>query len=138
MGVVCVAMSVPGTYYSGPRATYHRAGPSYRGECAFSPPVVPHLPRPYAAAPQGNGAPPPYPDLAGSTAMYTRDHTPGKFLAKACQGNIHALKVFLAQRGDINVQLEENELQVLLREVGGDCLRGNPSKKSIVGDIELG
>jgi len=70
--------------------------------------------------------------------MYTRDHTPGKFLAKACQGNIHALKVYLAQRGDINVQLEENELQVLLREVGGDCLRGNPSKTSIVGDIELG
>merc|ERR1711907_146470 len=116
----------------GPRQTLHRAGPAYRGETAFSPPVVPHHPQPFSVAPKGSTASRPYPDLAGSVAHYTRSFTPGKFLAKVCLGELPGVKTYLAERGDINVRLDEGELAVLQREVGGDCGRGNPSFKSQV------
>merc|ERR1712216_384101 len=120
------------------RHTYHRAGPSYRGETAFSPPVVPHHPQPFSVASKGATATRPYPDLAGACALYTRSFTPGKFLAKVSSGELSGVKTYLAERGDINVQLDEGELAVLQREVGGDCRGGNPAFSGAVGDVEIG
>ena len=90
---------------------------------------------------QGASAPAPYPDLAGTVSLYTRDFTPGKVLAKVslsvvplvksaftqphrqvALGDVTGIKIYLAQRGDINVQLEEGELAVLLQARLPMCL----------------
>lgn len=55
-----------------------------------------------------------------------------------CLGNVVSLKAFLAQRGDINCQLDENELAVLHAEVGGDAFRGNPAFAANIADVCVG
>merc|ERR1712086_1096880 len=102
----------------GMRQVHHRAGPSYRGETAFSPNVVPHLAQPFSVASQGSSVPPPYPDLGGPVATSTIDFTPGLVLAKVALSVLPGLKTYLAQRGDINVQLDESELDILFHEIG--------------------
>jgi hypothetical protein len=99
---------------------------------------VPNLPQPFAAAPTGASAPAPYPDLAGQVGIYTKDFGPGKVLAKVCLGEVMGIKMYLAQRGDINVQLDAGELEVLKKEIGGDSALGNPAFAARIGDIEIG
>lgn len=48
------------------------------------------------------------------------------------------IKLYLAQRGDINVQLDAGELDVLKKEIGGDSALGNPAFAARIGDIEIG
>jgi len=51
---------------------------------------------------------------------------------------VTGIKIYLAQRGDINVQLEEGELAVLLQECGGDSSLGNPAFTARIGDVAIG
>jgi hypothetical protein len=87
--------------------------------------------------PLGASAPSPYPDLGGEVGINTKTMTPGKMLAQVCNGNRMGVKVYLAERGDINAQLDEGELAVMRRELGGDSARGNPYLASKIGDVEL-
>jgi hypothetical protein len=51
---------------------------------------------------------------------------------------LQGVRNYLAENGAVNVQLSEEELPALHREVGGSSFAGNPSQKPSTGNISIG